>query len=199
MKRYFDFFVVAIATVIGMGLFAACGVDDDTPNTGPSTEITKGTFYFCYGVPESELDVAYFKFKFTFLDEKGNEKSEEIVATKEAFSASNPDPTLQSETDLRFYKQAVRISSLPSSVRCEPQIVIKGSEELDKDKYDVGQTIFVYFQPDGSQYAQTCSTGSMKRYKGVPKDKLQEILGSFQKSAKKTFLIQKTGAVSLYE
>ena len=178
-------------------MLAACGGDDDKPTPEPNKEYTKGTFYFCYGTLVSELDIAYFKFKFTYIDEKGNEKSQEVVASKEGFSENIPDPTLQTQKDLRYFKYPIRISSLPSSVKCETQIILN-NESLTKDKYDIAQSMFIYFQPDGSTLAQTWSTSSLTRYTGVQADKVQNVFEILQKSSTKTFLIQKSGAVSLY-
>lgn len=178
-------------------MLAACGGNDDNPTPEPNKEYTKGTFYFCYGTLVSELDIAYFKFKFTYIDEKGNEKSQEVVASKEGFSEKIPDPTLQTQKDLRYFKYPIRISSLPSSVKCETQIILN-KESLTKDKYDIAQAMFIYFQPDGSTLAQTWSTNSLTRYTGVQADKVQNVFEILQKSSTKTFLIQKSGAVSLY-
>ena len=165
-------------------MLAACG-DDDNPTPEPNKEYTKGTFYFCYGTLESELDIAYFKFKFTYIDENENEKSQEVVTSKEGFSENIPDPTLQTQKDLRFFKYPIRISSLPSSVKCETQIILN-NESLTKDKYDIAQTMFIYFQPDGSTLAKTWSTNSSTRYTGVPADKVQSVFESLQKSTTKT-------------
>lgn len=196
MKQYLKLFIAAFTAVVGISMLAACG-HDDNPTPEPSKEYTKGTFYFCYGTLESELDIAYFKFKFTYIDEKGNEKSQEVVASKESFSEKIPDPTLQTQKDLRYFKYPIRISSLPSSVKCETQIILN-NESLTKDKYDIAQTMFIYFQPDGSTLAQTWSTSSLTRYTGVQADKVQSVFEILQKSTTKTFLIQKSGAVSLY-
>lgn len=176
-------------------MLTACG-DDNNPTPEPSKEYTKGTFNFCYGTLESELDIAYFKFKFTYIDEKGNEKSQEVVASKKDFSENIPDPALQTQKDMRYFKYPIRISRLPSSVKCETQIILNG-ESLTKEKYDIAQTMFIYFQPDGSTLAQTWSTISSTRYTGVQADKAQSVLERLQKSTTKTFLIQKSGAVSL--
>lgn len=176
-------------------MLTACG-DDDNPTPEPSKEYTKGTFYFCYGTLESELDIAYFKFKFTYIDEKGNEKSQEVVASKKDFSENIPDPALQTHKDLKYFKYPIRISRLPSSVKCETQIILN-KESLTKEKYDIAQTLFIYFQPDGSKLAQTWSTISSTRYTGVQADKVQSVFERLQKSTTKTFLIQKSGAVSL--
>ena len=58
--------------------------------------------------------------------------------------------------------------------------------------------MFIYFQPDGSTLAQTWSTNSLTRYTGVQADKVQNVFEILQKLTTKTFLIQKSGAVSLY-
>lgn len=197
MKQYLKLFIAAFTAVVGISMLAACGGDDDKPTPEPNKEYTKGTFNFCYGTLESELDIAYFKFKFTYIDEKGNEKSQEVVASKEGFSENIPDPTLQTQKDLRYFKYPIRISSLPSSVKCETQIILN-KESLTKDKYDIAQSMFIYFQPDGSTLAQTWSTSSLTRYTGVQADKVQNVFEILQKSSTKTFLIQKSGAVSLY-
>lgn len=197
MKQYLKLFIAAFTAVVGISMLAACGGDDDKPTPEPNKEYTKGTFYFCYGTLVSELDIAYFKFKFTYIDEKGNEKSQEVVASKEGFSEKIPDPTLQTQKDLRYFKYPIRISSLPSSVKCETQIILN-KESLTKDKYDIAQSMFIYFQPDGSTLAQTWSTSSLTRYTGVQADKVQNVFEILQKSSTKTFLIQKSGAVSLY-
>ena len=197
MKQYLKLFIAAFTAVVGISMLAACGGDDDKPTPEPNKEYTKGTFYFCYGTLVSELDIAYFKFKFTYIDEKGNEKSQEVVASKDGFSENIPDPTLQTQKDLRYFKYPIRISSLPSSVKCETQIILN-KESLTKDKYDIAQSMFIYFQPDGSTLAQTWSTSSLTRYTGVQADKVQNVFEILQKSSTKTFLIQKSGAVSLY-
>ena len=197
MKQYLKLFIAAFTAVVGISMLAACGGDDDKPTPEPNKEYTKGTFYFCYGTLESELDIAYFKFKFTYIDEKGNEKSQEVVATKKDFSENIPDPTLQTQKDMRYFKYPIRISSLPSSVKCETQIILN-NESLTKEKYDIAQSMFIYFQPDGSTLAQTWSTSSLTRYTGVQADKVQNVFEILQKSSTKTFLIQKSGAVSLY-
>lgn len=197
MKQYLKLFIAAFTAVVGISMLAACGGDDDKPTPEPNKEYTKGTFYFCYGTLVSELDIAYFKFKFTYIDEKGNEKSQEVVASKDGFSEKIPDPTLQTQKDLRYFKYPIRISSLPSSVKCETQIILN-KESLTKDKYDIAQAMFIYFQPDGSTLAQTWSTNSLTRYTGVQADKVQNVFEILQKSSTKTFLIQKSGAVSLY-
>ena len=197
MKQYLKLFIAAFTAVVGISMLAACGGDDDKPTPEPNKEYTKGTFYFCYGTLVSELDIAYFKFKFTYIDEKGNEKSQEVVASKEGFSENIPDPTLQTQKDLRYFKYPIRISSLPSSVKCETQIILN-NESLTKEKYDIAQSMFIYFQPDGSTLAQTWSTSSLTRYTGVQADKVQNVFEILQKSSTKTFLIQKSGAVSLY-
>lgn len=197
MKQYLKLFIAAFTAVVGISMLAACGGDDDKPTPEPNKEYTKGTFYFCYGTLVSELDIAYFKFKFTYIDEKGNEKSQEVVASKDGFSENIPDPTLQTQKDLRYFKYPIRISSLPSSVKCETQIILN-NESLTKDKYDIAQSMFIYFQPDGSTLAQTWSTSSLTRYTGVQADKVQNVFEILQKSSTKTFLIQKSGAVSLY-
>ena len=196
MKQYLKLFIAAFTAVVGISMLTACG-DDDNPTPEPSKEYTKGTFYFCYGTLESELDIAYFKFKFTYIDEKGNEKSQEVVASKKDFSENIPDPALQTHKDLKYFKYPIRISRLPSSVKCETQIILN-KESLTKEKYDIAQTLFIYFQPDGSKLAQTWSTISSTRYTGVQADKVQSVLERLQKSTTKTFLIQKSGAVSLY-
>lgn len=195
MKQYLKLFIAAFTAVVGISMLTACG-DDDNPTPEPSKEYTKGTFYFCYGTLESELDIAYFKFKFTYIDEKGNEKSQEVVASKKDFSENIPDPALQTHKDLKYFKYPIRISRLPSSVKCETQIILN-KESLTKEKYDIAQTLFIYFQPDGSKLAQTWSTISSTRYTGVQADKVQSVLERLQKSTTKTFLIQKSGAVSL--
>lgn len=195
MKQYLKLFIAAFTAVVGISMLTACG-DDDNPTPEPSKEYTKGTFYFCYGTLESELDIAYFKFKFTYIDEKGNEKSQEVVASKKDFSENIPDPALQTHKDLKYFKYPIRISRLPSSVKCETQIILN-KESLTKKKYDIAQTLFIYFQPDGSKLAQTWSTISSTRYTGVQADKVQSVLERLQKSTTKTFLIQKSGAVSL--
>ena len=195
MKQYLKLFIAAFTAVVGISMLAACG-DDDNPTPEPNKEYTKGTFYFCYGTLESELDIAYFKFKFTYIDEKGNEKSQEVVASKKDFSENIPDPALQTHKDLKYFKYPIRISRLPSSVKCETQIILN-KESLTKEKYDIAQTLFIYFQPDGSKLAQTWSTISSTRYTGVQADKVQSVLERLQKSTTKTFLIQKSGAVSL--
>ena len=197
MKQYLKLFIAAFTDVVGISMLAACGGDDDKPTPEPNKEYTKGTFYFCYGTLVSELDIAYFKFKFTYIDEKGNEKSQEVVASKDGFSENIPDPTLQTQKDLRYFKYPIRISSLPSSVKCETQIILN-NESLTKEKYDIAQSMFIYFQPDGSTLAQTWSTSSLTRYTGVQADKVQNVFEILQKSSTKTFLIQKSGAVSLY-
>ena len=197
MKQYLKLFIAAFTAVVGISMLAACGGDDDKPTPEPNKEYTKGTFYFCYGTLVSELDIAYFKFKFTYIDEKGNEKSQEVVASKDGFSENIPDPTLQTQKDLRYFKYPIRISSLPSSVKCETQIILN-KESLTKEKYDIAQSMFIYFQPDGSTLAQTWSTSSLTRYTGVQADKVQNVFEILQKSSTKTFLIQKSGAVSLY-
>lgn len=197
MKQYLKLFIAAFTAVVGISMLAACGGDDDKPTPEPNKEYTKGTFYFCYGTLVSELDIAYFKFKFTYIDEKGNEKSQEVVASKDGFSENIPDPTLQTQKDLRYFKYPIRISSLPSSVKCETQIILN-NESLTKEKYDIAQSMFIYFQPDGSTLAQTWSTSSLTRYTGVQADKVQNVFEILQKSSTKTFLIQKSGAVSLY-
>ena len=197
MKQYLKLFIAAFTAVVGISMLAACGGDDDKPTPEPNKEYTKGTFYFCYGTLVSELDIAYFKFKFTYIDEKGNEKSQEVVASKDGFSENIPDPTLQTQKDLRYFKYPIRISSLPSSVKCETQIILN-NESLTKEKYDIAQSMFIYFQPDGSTLAQTWSTSSLTRYTGVQADKVQNVFDILQKSSTKTFLIQKSGAVSLY-
>ena len=195
MKQYLKLFIAAFTAVVGISMLTACG-DDDNPTPEPSKEYTKGTFYFCYGTLESELDIAYFKFKFTYIDEKGNEKSQEVVASKKDFSENIPDPALQTHKALKYFKYPIRISRLPSSVKCETQIILN-KESLTKEKYDIAQTLFIYFQPDGSKLAQTWSTISSTRYTGVQADKVQSVLERLQKSTTKTFLIQKSGAVSL--
>ena len=197
MKQYLKLFIAAFTAVVGISMLAACGGDDDKPTPEPNKEYTKGTFYFCYGTLVSELDIAYFKFKFTYIDEKGNEKSQEVVASKDGFSENIPDPTLQTQKDLRYFKYPIRINSLPSSVKCETQIILN-NESLTKEKYDIAQSMFIYFQPDGSTLAQTWSTSSLTRYTGVQADKVQNVFEILQKSSTKTFLIQKSGAVSLY-
>lgn len=195
MKQYLKLFIAAFTAVVGISVLTACG-DDDNPTPEPSKEYTKGTFYFCYGTLESELDIAYFKFKFTYIDEKGNEKSQEVVASKKDFSENIPDPALQTHKDLKYFKYPIRISRLPSSVKCETQIILN-KESLTKEKYDIAQTLFIYFQPDGSKLAQTWSTINSTRYTGVQADKVQSVFERLQKSTTKTFLIQKSGAVSL--
>lgn len=195
MKQYLKLFIAAFTAVVGISMLTACG-DDDNSTPEPSKEYTKGTFYFCYGTLESELDIAYFKFKFTYIDEKGNEKSQEVVASKKDFSENIPDPALQTHKDLKYFKYPIRISRLPSSVKCETQIILN-KESLTKEKYDIAQSLFIYFQPDGSKLAQTWSTISSTRYTGVQADKVQSVFERLQKSTTKTFLIQKSGAVSL--
>lgn len=196
MKRYLKTLLIAITAITGISLFCACS-DNDTPAPTPDGEYTKGKFIFCYGAPESELDFVHFEFKFTFLDEKGNEKSETTIVTKEGFTAQNPDPSLQTEKDLRFFRYPVSISSLPSSVKIETKIVLKSGEELTSDKYNTGQALFVYFQPDGNQYAQAWST-TLVRTNDANKADLEKLFNIYQNNASKTFVIQKSGAVSEY-
>lgn len=193
LKRVLPVFIV----ILGIGVFTACGDDNNDPTPSPD-EYTKGTFTFCYGALESELDIATFKFKFTYLDEKGKEKTDESIVSKEGFVYNNPNPLVPVE-GMKFCKLSVPVNALPGSVKCETFIILKGAEQLTNDKYDFAQTVFVYFQPNGAQYAQTWSSSSVVRYGGVNKDKLSNVVELLQKSASNTFVIQKTGAVSLYK
>ena len=197
MKNFLKKVLPVFLAVLGIGAFTACGDDNDDPVPSPD-EYTKGTFTFCYGALESELDIATFKFKFTYLDEKGKEKTDESIVDKEGFVFDNPNPLLRVD-GMKFYKQSVALSSLPASVKCEVSIVMKGGEQLTKDEYDLAQTSFVYFLPSGAQYAQTWSSSSVVRYEGVEKDKLSQAVDLLQKDASNTFLIQRTGTVSLYK
>lgn len=197
MKKFLKSFLPVFFAILGIGVFTACGDDNDNPAPSPD-EYSKGTFTFCYGALESELDIATFKLRLTYLDEKGNEKTDESIVSKEGFVYNNPNPLVPAE-GMKFCKQSVTVSALPGSVRCEVSIILKGAEQLTKDKYDLAQTVFVYFQPNGSQYAQTWSSSSVVRYGGVSKDKLSDAVDLLQKSASNTFIIQKSGAVSLYK
>lgn len=197
MKKFLKSVLPVFFAILGIGMFTACGDDNDDP-APKSDEYSKGTFTFCYGALESELDIATFKFKFTYLDEKGNEKTDESIVSKDGFVYDNPNPLVPTE-GMKFCKQSVAISALPGSVKCEVSIILKGAELLTKDKYDLAQTVFVYFLPNGAQYAQTWSSSSVVRYGGVNKDKLSDVVDILQKSASNTFVIQRTGAVSLYK
>lgn len=197
MKNFLKRVLPIFFAILGIGMFAACGDDKDDPVPSPD-EYSKGTFTFCYGALESELDFVTFKFKFTYLDEKGKEKTDERIVGKEGFVYDNPNTYLPAE-GMKFCKQAVTISALPGSIKCETFIIPKSAEQLTNDKYDLAQTVFVYFQPNGAQYAQTWSSSSVSRYEGVKKDKLSNVVELLQKSASNTFVIQKIGAVSLYK
>lgn len=194
MKKYFSLLFLLVAVFAGAFTFMSCGDDDKSPE--PSTEFKKGTFTFCYGVPASELNIAYFKFKFTFIDENGKEKTEEDIVTKDGFTASNPDPSQQT-TGFKYYKRPVQVNSLPASLKVETEIVLKNSEELTEEKYDIGQALFAYFLPNGAQYAQAWS-GTVLQSKGVAVSMLAEKIQVYQNEAAKTFIIQKTGAISRY-
>lgn len=194
MKKYFSLLALLVSVLAGAVAFVSCGDDDKSPE--PSSEYTGGTFTFCYGAPESELDIAYFKFKFTFVDENGKEKTEEDIATKDAFTASNPDPT-QKAAGFKFYKRPVQVYSLPASLRVETEIVLKGSSELTAEKYDIGQALFAYFQPKGAQLAQAWS-GTLLNTKGVKTSSLATKLKIYQDGATNTFVIDKTGSVKRY-
>lgn len=197
MKSYFKTLLIAIMAITGFNLFTGCSSNDNSAPE-PENEYTKGKFVFCYGAPESELNYVHFEFKFTYLDEKGNEKSETAVVTKEGFTAQSPTQALQTLTDFRYYNYSISINSLPSTVKVETKIVLKSDEELTADKYDVGQSLFIYFLPDGKQYGQSWSSSSVSS-KGVSKERLTTKLSSYQNSASKTFIIQKSGVVSEYK
>lgn len=197
MKKFLKKVLPVFFAILGIGVFTACGDDNDNPAPSPD-EYSKGTFTFCYGALESELDIATFEFKFTYLDEKGKEKTDESIVSKEGFVYDNPNPLVPAE-GMKFYKQAVAISALPGSVKCEVSIILKDAGLLTQDKYDLAQTVFVYFMPNGAQYAQTWSSSSVLRYGGVPKENLSNVADLLQKSANNTFVIQKTGAVILYK
>lgn len=198
MKKHFKITLLAVVSLITAGLLSACGGDDSNPAPKPTDEYSKGTFTFCYGANESELDYATFKFKYTFLDENGKEKTEEETVEKSQFTADNPDPTVTA-SNMRFCKHSVRLYALPGSVKIETTITLKDNALMTADKYDVSQTMFAYFQPDGAKYAQSWSSGTVISYKGVQKDKLTDIFSILQRSASLSFIIQKNGNLTKYK
>ena len=195
MKKFINLFSVLFALFATVGIISSCSSDNDTPTPPSPSGFSKGTFYMYYGTTDDELDIASFKFKFTYRDENGNEKTEEDVVDKSAFTATLPYKEYISQVDgLKFYKRPVKINSLPGVVKCEASYVLKNGTEIAAEKINAAQAIVLSFQPDGSQNSFVGKISSTKG-NGVEKDKIQGLLDSYMKTASRLYIIQKSGDI----